>query len=56
MERFDRWNQRQLEKHNRMDKPLVSPGAERLLTWYYGTAIVVLVALLVVAVVGSIFT
>lgn len=52
LERFDRWNQRHLEKLNRSDKPLVSPGAERVITWwYYGTAIVGVVTLLVVALV-----
>jgi hypothetical protein len=52
LERFDRWNQRNLEKLNRSDKPVVSPEAERLWAWlHYGMLIVGLVTLLAVALV-----
>jgi hypothetical protein len=52
LERFDRWNQRHLEKLNRSDKPVVSRGAERLMAWWhYGMLIVGVVTLLAVALV-----
>lgn len=47
-EKNDDRNQETLEKHNRMEKPLVSKGALRVLTWPAYAAIAFLLGAVVV--------
>jgi hypothetical protein len=54
-ERSDRQNQKTLEEHNRMEKPLVSKGAIRLLTWPAYAAIAFLLVAVVVGLVVQAF-
>ena len=54
-ETSDRQNQETLEKHNRMEKPLVSKGALRVLTWSAYAAITVLLVAVVLGLIVQAF-